>query len=492
MSIPASYLVAITPRTIRGGSADLATNGMLLTKSAFLPSYMLSMPFGSASAVAAVFGDESVEAKFALQYFTGLTNQQKAPESLVIGRRVDEDAPAFLRSAKIEATLAEVKAITEGDLTIVVGGNKISATQIDLSSATSLSQAAELIAEKVEGVTGAYSSVTGMITLTTEAVGAEADISFAEGSVAELLNLTSASGAVCSHGIAALSEASNLDAIAASNSNWTQFTTAWEVTDEEEAKAYSAWADLEDAFCYIFWSSDTKMGDVLTQDATIASKLRDSYNCTCMVFGDILTAAFVCAYPATIKWDAVQGMKVLFGKSTSNISPMVTGKAQAEALDALKVSYFGQFATRNAEFQFANRGELTGSMYGFIDVLIAMIWFNAKLQRSIMDGFASVNRVPYNARGYTMIDSWCSDPIRAAKTVGVIDEGLALSNSQKAQIMQEFGKDITKDLVSNGYVLEITDPEANVRAKRGSPVMNLVYCYAGSVQKVELPVTCVL
>ena len=118
-----------------------------------------------------------------------------------------------------------------------------------------------------------------------------------------------------------------------------------------------------------------------------------------------------------------------------------------------------------------------------------MIWLRAKIQRACMDGFSTVSRVPYNAKGYTLIKAWISDPIRAAKTVGVIDTGLALSDSQKAQITQEVGQDISNELFTNGYYLQVDDPDANVRAQRGSPVMSLYITYAGSVQKIEMPVT---
>ena len=121
-----------------------------------------------------------------------------------------------------------------------------------------------------------------------------------------------------------------------------------------------------------------------------------------------------------------------------------------------------------------------------------MIWLRAKIQRACMDGFSSVNRVPYTQKGYALIDAWISDPIREAKTAGVIDEGVKLSDAQKAQITQEVGEDISDTLFSNGYWFGIEDPASNVRAERGSPSVSLYYTYAGSVQKLEMPVTAVL
>lgn len=499
MSIKAGYLVAITPRTISAGASDLETNGMLLTKSALLPSGTPAMAFASAAAVAAFFGDASDEAVFAQQYFTGLTNQQKAPTSLIIGRRIDEDAPAWIRGGAISADLAAFKAVTDGAMKITIDGSEKTATAVDLSDATSLSEVIQTIATALTGCTGSYDSTTNTFTLTSSTDGASSTVSFASAGddgtdLSAMLCMTQAEGAVLSQGVDAMTEAATLNAICAVTANWSQFTTLWEVTEQAEAEAYSAWADIDDDFVYVFWSSDQNMTSALTQDSTIAKALKDKYNCTFMIYSfDYATAAFAIAYPATIKWDATQGMKVIFGKSASGISPTVTDEQVATALDDLGVSYVGQFATRNDEFTIANRGELTGSMYGFYDTLIGSIWIRSKLQTSIVNGLATVNRAPYNSVGYTMLKSWCLDPITLAKIVGAMDEGISLSESQKSQILQETGNsEATGELQSKGWFLLVLDPGAAVRARRGSPISSLYYSYGGSIQKVDLPVTAVI
>ncbi len=498
MSINASYLVSLTPRVLSGGSADLETNGMVLTSTYLLPTSAPAMSFTSAQAVADVFGAASPEAAFAQQYFTGLTNQAQAPKALIVGLNMQTEMAAWIQSAPITATLSELQAISDGALTINIDGSPVSATGIDLSEAQSLSEVATTVAAKLTGTTGAYNSDLNAFVFTTSQTGATASISYATAGsggtdLSSMLGLTQAAGAVLSPGVAAMTPAQNLDAIVAVTANWSQFTTLDEVTEQETAEAYAAWADVADDYVYIFWSTDSKMTSQTTQSSTIAAALQNTYNCTVMLYTESNDAAAAAlAYPATIKWDQDQGMKVLFGKSATGIAASVTDETVAATLDALSVSYVGQFATRNAEFSFFNRGETASTMYGFYDTLIGMIWLRAKIQRACMDGFSTVNRVPYNAKGYTLIKAWISDPIRAAKTVGVIDTGLALSDSQKAQITQEVGQDISNELFTNGYYLQVDDPEASVRAQRGSPVMSLYVTYAGSVQKIEMPVTAVI
>lgn len=498
MSIPAKFIIELSPRTITGGSADLETNGMVLTSTYLLPTTNPATAFVSASAVAAVFGAASPEAEFAQQYFTGLTNQQKAPSALVIGLNMQTALGAWIQSAPVTAELSALQKISDGALTITINGSPVEATGIDLSGAQSLSEVATTVAAKLTGTKGAYNSDLNAFIFTTEQTGATATIGYATAGsggtdLSTLLGLTQTAGAVLSQGTAAMTVAQNLNAIMAATANWSQFTTLDEVTDRETAEAYAAWADADDDFVYLFWSTDSKMTNTQTQASTIAAALQNTYNCTVMLYTlSNAAAAAALAYPATIKWDQEQGMKVLFGKSATGVPASVTDEQIASTLDALNVSYVGQFATRNADFVFFNRGAASSSMYGFYDTLIGMIWLRSKIQRACMDGFNSVNRVPYNAKGYTMIKAWISDPIRSAKTVGVIDTGVALSDAQIAQITQEVGEDISVALSTNGYFLQVTDPEANVRAERGTPEMSLFYAYAGSVQKIAMPVTSVL
>lgn len=499
MSINASHIVSVTPSVLSINVSDLETNGMVLSQTELIPADQPAMVFGSAAAVSAYFGPEADETLFAQQYFQGINYANKMPTSLVIGRRVSAPAAAWIRSGAITATLAELKAVTDGALTVSVNGTPVGATNIDLSSATSFSQVAELVAAGIEGVTGSYSSVTNTFTFTTEATGDTAAIGFASAGTAgtdlsTMLGLTQAAGAVLSQGSAAMTPQENMNAIVGVTANFTQFTTIYEVEDEDEAMGLSAFADSEDGYCYVFWSSDKNMSSQLTWSSTLAYALKDAYNCTIPVYAEsYITPASVIAYPACIKWDATQGMMVLFGKSASGVTPLVTTDAEAEALDTLGVTYIGQFATRNDQFIFANRGALTGDMYGFMDVLIGNIWLRSKLQTSIMAGFARAKRVPYNDSGYTLLRSWCQDPINDALRAGAIDTGIELSESQRAEILQQTGDEAAPgQLNTNGFYLLIQGPSAAVRAQRGSPIATLYYAYLGSVQKFDLPVTAVL
>ena len=231
-----------------------------------------------------------------------------------------------------------------------------------------------------------------------------------------------------------------------------------------------------------------------TQATTKAAQLAENnYNCLAMVYGTAQETAVFLAVGASIDWSAIQGIKTWFAKSASGIKASVLSDEVSEALDDLRVNYVGAFATRNAEFDFINRGCLLSGIYQWIDALYGMIWFKARIQRQIMDGFASINRAPYNAVGFAYVEAWLLDPINDAKRNGVIDTGLALSNSQVQQLLTETNNPtIKQDLYSKGYWYLIEAPSANVRTQRGSPRLGLFFTYAGSIQRIEMPLTAVM
>lgn len=492
MSINANYLVSITPRVVSAGSADLETNGLVLTTNPLIPADAPALSFGTAEAVGNFFGPESPEAEFANQYFSGVNNQQKGISALWVARRVNAAAAAWVRGVP-SATLAELKAVTAGGFKITVNGTEVTVSALDLSAATSWSAMATAIATAIGNtVTGAYDSNLGAFIFTTVSTGDEASISFASSpasgtDLSAMLGLTEASGAVLSSGSDALPAAQNMNLITHVTRNWVGFTTLYSA-DEAEAVALAAWADIDDDYVYFDWTTDANVLTVSTQSTTKPVALAD-YNCVASIYGDQQEAAFFLAVGASIDWTREQGIKTWFAKATSGIHARITDDSEAAALDGIRCNYIGEFATRNAEFRLLNRGCLTGNYYGWLDSLYGAIWFKARIQRSIMDGFSANNRVPYNARGYALIEAWLMDPIIACKKNGIIDTGLALSQSQKAQIANEAGQDISDVLYSQGYWYSIEDPDAAVRSERGSPVIGLWYTYAGSVQRIEMPLT---
>ena len=56
----------------------------------------------------------------------------------------------------------------------------------------------------------------------------------------------------------------------------------------------------------------------------------------------------------------------------------------------------------------------------------------------------------------------------------------------------EAGEDITEQLFTEGYFIQVEDPGAAVRADRGTPIINVWYTYGGSVNKLNVPMTALM
>lgn len=144
MSVNADKLVQIVPRVIDTGTPGLAFNGLLLTQSD-LPPVGQVLPFSSAQAVAAYFGDTSTEAALATQYFAGYVNADYLPSLLYIAPYSTDAVGAWLRGGAYEGTLAQLQAVTDGSLVISIDGTEKSLSGLDFSEDTSFSAVAQTI-----------------------------------------------------------------------------------------------------------------------------------------------------------------------------------------------------------------------------------------------------------------------------------------------------------------------------------------------------------
>lgn len=500
MSIDASHIVRVFPRVISGGSPDLETNGLLLTKSNLISASTLALSFPSAASVGDYFGIDSDEYLVADVYFASYNNKKAAPTALWIARRIDADAAAWLRSVRNIKTLAQYKAITDGGFVISVDNTALTLSALDFTAATSFSDIANTIqgALVTAGATGAtvtYSSLTRAFTITSGTTGLTSEVGYASSpatgtDLAAFMGLREEDGAVLSAGVVAMTPAAQMSAILTKSQNWVSFTTAWEV-DPAEALEWDAWVDY--GYLYVPWTIDPT---AISADsvADLASQIKEANGgrFTWPIFGELNLAAFAMGVIASVPWSQLNGTITMAFKGQAGIAPLVVDEATAVILETKGYTYMGNFATRNAQFIFTYRGGLLNSDYGYVDTYINSVWFNARLQRALMDGISNSGRTPYNPRGYTMIAAWMQDPINAALFNAAIEPGVTLNERQKSEVMNEAGLDISNELYTQGYYVQVLDPGAEVRARRQSPICNIWYTYGGAILNIEVGSTAVI
>jgi len=186
MSIPASDIVQINPSVISAGGSALALNGVVLTQNSRVPVGAVSS-FANAADVGIFFGLTSTEYQWALTYFAGRNNATIIPGAMLFAQYPAAAVPAWLRGSSLAAmTLAQLQALAASSLTIVSDGSREVSASIDLSGATSFSNAASLItaAMTTPNFAVTWDTVASAFVVTNTTTGITSTLTQAESTVA--------------------------------------------------------------------------------------------------------------------------------------------------------------------------------------------------------------------------------------------------------------------------------------------------------------------
>ncbi len=506
MTIQASEIVNVNPGVIGSGGSPLSLNGVILSTNSLLPAgkvQFLSTSDASA-AVSDFFGPASDEFALAKIYTLGFDNSTIKPDTIIFAPYHDADVGAWLQSGSFEGvTLTQLQAITPGTLIITVDGSPFTSSSINLSAATSFSNAATIIDTAITGSgspTVTWNSVNSTFTLHSPLTGASSTITYCTGTIATGLKFTSATSAIISQGADADTPASAMDNVKANTQDWVDFTTMFEPSIDDK-ELFAVWTNEQNQrYAYIAWDTDgqavvngstTNFGYVVNNlkydgivpisgDATLAAE--ESTTLAALVRN---AAVFTLGAVASIDYGRVNGRITAAFKHQSGLAPTVDDTQTANILLANGYSFYGKYAEVNNQFNFLYNGQMSGR-WKWLDTFINQVYLNSQFRLAMLTYLTSVNSVPYNPDGYNSLRLTMQDPINQALNNGSIRTGVTLSQSQKAQLIQAAGLDISMTIEQQGYYLQILDPGAQVRGERGSPIINFWYTDGGAIQKITI------
>jgi hypothetical protein len=275
-----------------------------------------------------------------------------------------------------------------------------------------------------------------------------------------------------------------MDAVKQVTTNWVTFTSGKVTTipTEVEQLEFAKWSsDQGVRHLYVLYEDNPNLIEQGNTD-NIGRQIQDlDLSGVAGEYGEIEYAAFLMGVAASIDYNRPDGAITTAFKAQDGIAFNVTDEPTANQLTTNGFNYYGDWATANDQFKFHYPGQMYGR-YLWVDTYLNAIWLNNALQVSLMAGLSSVGRSPHNAKGYALVRAWLLDPILRAKSSGVIDDGIVLDESQKAEIAAQAGMDISSQLQTSGYFIQILDPGAVARKERKSPIINFWYTYGGSIQ----------
>src|SRR6267154_1562848 len=151
-NIPASQLVNVIPGVLGAGGNPLSLNAIFLTGDAAVPVGTV-MPFSTLADVQDFFGASSVEATLAGIYFAGFAGATTLPGTLYFAQYNTANVGAYLRGGSVAGmTLAQLQALS-GTIIVTIDGTAQTSSNINLSGATSFSNAAAIIQTALQGGT---------------------------------------------------------------------------------------------------------------------------------------------------------------------------------------------------------------------------------------------------------------------------------------------------------------------------------------------------
>lgn len=511
MTIPASVIANSIPGVISPGGTGLVMNGLVLTPNTLVPSGEV-LSFASTSSVSDFFGPSSAEFAYASIYFATYVNATQYPSQILFALyNSTSPTSATLRSGSFaNYSLAEMQALT-GTLSLTVDGTPFTSSSISLTGVVSQSLMATAIqsAFTTPNFVVTWDSIQSQFVFTSNSTGVGSTVTFATGTLAQDLLVTSASGGVLSQGIAMATPSSVMNGVVAVSQNWATMSYLIE-PDLADKKLFAAWfSESQEQYLAAMWDSDTQASVSGGGGSFGVWAITNHVNGVICIGGDpaigslapltMNAAAFVQGMVASINYSQTNGRITLDGKSAQSASvlPTCASLQTYENLLANGYSCYGSFASRNAGFTFFSNGNMPGE-FPWADQYLNQIWLNAQFDLTLLNLYTVVNFIPYDPYGYGMIRAalvgqptangniTINGPINNALNNGVIQTGVVLSSTQAVAVNQAAGANVAGTIQTNGYYLQILDPGATARNARQSPIINFWYTDGGAVQSFTI------
>lgn len=480
-SIPASEIVTVLPSVLGAGGTAMALNAVIISDDV----KFVAKEYSNADAVGNDYGTTSDKYKFAQIYFNGFTGSTVKPSALFISKYSAVDSAAKLTGASLRSmSLDQLKAIT-GAISVTIDGVLKTGT-IDLSAATSFSNAATLIATALTAAVTFDTQLQSFV-IASGTTGATSSISFATGAAAEALALTELTGAQ-------LDNVTTVDTATTAMKRLTNYTlnlstivveTSTALNDDIQ-KEIATWVSLQNHRYWLVKYGEEPTALIPNNTTNFAGWVAENNvaDVTC-VYGTFEHAALCAGYAASLNFSELNGRTTMDFRSTSTLAHSVTDVDDANALESNGYAYYGAFATANDRFIFLRNSIVSGE-FKWVDAYLNQIYFNSQLQLAQITGLVANKSIPYNEVGKSKVRASAQDPINEMLNFGGIQTGVALSEQQKSIINNEAGVDAATIIFNQGYYLMIRDATAQVRAARGSFPIKLWYTDGGSVHSINI------
>ncbi|WP_459176976.1 DUF3383 family protein [Ewingella americana] len=491
--IPLSRDFKITPSTVSAAGTALDVYGLLLSNNELLPVGKVA-EFTLASDVGAAFGTTSKEYLAAQLYLAGYDNSTVRPGSVLFGRMVQAPVAGWLLSGSFKGVkIAALQSIT-GTITLTVDGAVVTSSSINLSAATSFTDAATSIAAAIgSGVTVNWLATQSRFIIRSATTGAASEVSLASaGAAATALKLTTDTAATTSDGSAAVSMTDMMATIVNQNQDWVMMASLVDLADDdkEELCAYVSASSNRYSYSYYDPSGAATVANnpaCFHQSVVIANGYENVFPNA----GTYLYGILGLAYSASINFSRTNGRVSYKYRAFAGLAPNVSDNETAAALKTNGYNFYGAYGQNKTLANYVSDGAITGKFL-WLDSFISEVWLNANLVAAFTNLFTNNASYAFNAAGYSAISAAVIDVATSGLNFGAIRQGVTLDQAQINIVNDAVGQDISNVLYSQGWFFYIPTQTGASRTERHLDGAIFYYVDGGLIQSIDMTSTAIL
>ena len=442
----------------------------------------------SAGDIASDLGSNSQAYKFALKFFAGGFNGIK-PKKLYVGLANKNDVVAstqgFFTTGEVDTHLTAFQAVDNGEFKIAVdGAEAIEITELDLTSATSLENVAELIDYAISNVAGiknikvSYDSTAKSFIFKSNSYGSTSNVvisSIAGGTGDDLTGATLFNGGTSTIG----TDGTQATTIQTFLNNYSYYHICLDLTfTETQAKEWSSAVESASLYDYMLWiqtaTSEVKTASILTDTGTIALDFFNrKKNKTVLTYTDNLTdytSASLVSYFAQVQFNIASQLGTASNKPFTDAVAITGTDAQLnQYFDNLTAKNVNFYATYNeAGRSIAKKGKVSSGQS--IETIILADWINYNMTMNIYDWLIGKDKVRYTTSDFAELRTQIELTLITAKGFGAIVSG----NDPQ-----------TGEQYINGYKITIPNPSDISQADKSQGLLSGISVIALTSEHID-------
>lgn len=470
MSIPMKKYIAITSavaNTEQAARKDLIAR-VFTTNPLFAANTVYE--FASSSDVAAFAGSSSIEASLAAAYFGWISKTANQPQKISFMRYSFEAIAPFIYSTNKITPLAAFKAITDGSMTINLGGVAYSITGVDLSSVEDYAGVAATLQTAIrtntEGgalytnATVEYQPSNTSFVLTGGEAGAN-DINFAtagaEGTdLSSLVGWNIASAPVVSNGTKEATITDILNKTIDISTNFLTFGFINPADAYNNLDAIGAWVDEQNNQYRLSFDLGNANYSEGIATASKYSGMTAQYNINYGIEGLVPAWLMSCILPATTNYENANAVKNYMYQEFSAF-PISVGNDDGtlyQTLDGLNINYNGQTQKSGKTIAFYQNGFNTdGTDTAIFD---NEAWLKDAISTEMLNAFLGLDFMSADTDGMAIMTGVLEGVADEALNNHVFGNTKTLTTTQKAYITQLTGNnEAWLDLQTKRYLYDV-------------------------------------